>query len=151
MKALLSFCLLISFIGSAQKLDRKHMYKYSDDVEFRVYSVQKSRVSDQGNYTYIAEKGMRFFTIVFDFKNNSSEEQLIDFENIFIKDANDELHKVDFVVMAMKLTTGTKKFQQKLKANKKRKIITGFVPPMPKDEIIRTLVVNGEEIELVYK
>lgn len=70
----------------------------------------------------IAEKGSRFFTIVFDFKNNSSEVQTIDFETIFIKDSNSNLHKVDLVVMSIKMTTTIKKFEQKLKANENEKL-----------------------------
>ncbi|WP_298901344.1 hypothetical protein [uncultured Psychroserpens sp.] len=150
MKTLISLFLLISFTASAQKLDRKQMYSYSDDVEFRIYAIQKSRTADRNQEVFVAEKGQRFFTIVFEFKNKSSEAQVIDFEKIFIKDKDGNLHEVDLVVMSMKLTTSIKKFQQKLKANKKRKIIAQFIPPLPKKELIKTLVIDGTEIELKY-
>jgi len=150
MKLLIPLFLIITFYVNAQKLDRKQMYNYNDDVEFRIYAKQKSRTTDRNNVNLIAEKGSRFFTIVFDFKNNSSEAQTIDFETIFIKDSNSNLHKVDLVVMSMKMTTTIKKFEQKLKANKKRKIIAQFIPPMSKEEVITTLVINVKEIELQY-
>lgn len=151
MKSLLTIFLLITVTASAQKLDRKQMYSYSNDVEFRIYGIQKSRSADRNNVTYLAEKGNRFFTIVFEFKNNSSEAQIIDFEKIFIQDNNSNLLEVDLVVMSMKMTTSIKKFQQKLKGKKKRKIIAQFIPPLPKDTVIKTLVIDGNIIELKYE
>jgi len=150
MNKLLYPFLIFTTITFAQKLDRKARYDYSDQVDFRIYAIQKSRTADRNYETFVAEKGSRFFTIVFDFKNNSKEAQEIDFEKIFIKDKKGNLHKVDLVVMAMKMTTSIKKFQQKLKPNKKRKIIAQFIPPIHKEELIRTLVVNDKVIELKY-
>lgn len=146
-------CLFLLFVTVAtfgQKLDRKARYDYSEHVDFRIYGIQKSRTADRNYETFIAEKGYRFYTIVFEFKNNSSETQIIDFETIFIQDKKGNLHKVDLVVMAMKMTSTIKKFQQKLKPNKKRKIIAQFTPPIHKDERIEKLIIDNVPIILTY-
>jgi len=147
--------LLFPLLIFAQKIDRKVYYDYSEKVEFRVYQLKKQRMIDRGSANYsnsiIAKKGRRFITMILEFKNNSSETQIIDFEKIFLKNNNSELHAIDFVVMAMKLTGRTNKMQQKLKPNKKRKIAIEFRPSFDKAEIIDTLVIDGKIIELKYQ
>ena len=150
MKKLLCLFLLFTTIVAAQKLDRKERYDYSENVDFRIYAIQKSRTADRNQEVLVAEKGYRFYTIIFEFKNNTSETQIIDFEKIFIEDKNRNLHKVDLVVMAMKMTTTIKKFQQKLKPNKKRKIIAQFSPPIHKDEKIEKLIIDNSLIRIKY-
>lgn len=154
MNKLLLILLLFSFIPSEQKIDRSTYYNYSEDVEFRVYSLRKPKMIDRGSANYsntiIAEKGKRFISIVLEFNNKSSEDQIIDFEKIFIRDNNSELHKIDLVVMAMKLTARTNNIQQKLKPNAKRKIGIEFIPAMDKDEMIDELVIGDKTIELKY-
>ncbi|MBO6605213.1 hypothetical protein [Psychroserpens sp.] len=149
-KLLLLGLLLFSTTISAQKIDKNQWYIYSDAVEFRVVNVGKSRFYEKGNTTYYAEKGERFFKLIFEFKNKTSEEQEIDFEKIFILDPDDYLHNAEQVLMNLKVTTNPYKLQHKIKANKKRKIIAVFVPPLPKTEIIKRLVINDEIYELDY-
>lgn len=154
MNKTLLILLLLSINVTAQKLDRKTYYEYSENLEFRIFGITKQRMIDRGNGYYanniVAEKGRRFITVVFEFKNNSSKPQEIDFDKIYLRDKNGELHKIDFVVMSMKLTTRTNKLQQKLSANKKRKIIAQFRPSFEKDEIIDELVIGEEIITLNY-
>ena len=154
MYKLLIFFFLISLPISAQKIDRKSFYDYSENIEFRIFSLIKKRIIDRGggNYTenIIAEKGRRFISIVFEFRNNSSEDQEIDFEKVFIRNDNGDLHAIDFVVMAMKLTSRTNKLQQKLKAKKKRKIAVEFRPSIDKEELIDELVIGDKLIKLRY-
>ncbi|RSK41664.1 hypothetical protein [Mangrovimonas spongiae] len=146
--------LLFSINVTAQKLDRKTYYEYSENLEFRIFGINKQRVIDRGNGYYanniVAEKGRRFITVIFEFKNNSSQSQEIDFNKIYLRDKNGELHKIDFVVMSMKMTSRTNKLQQKLNANKKRKIVAQFRPSFDKDEIIHELVIGEKIIKLNY-
>ncbi|GGK54150.1 hypothetical protein ACW5R3_12145 [Bizionia sp. KMM 8389] len=155
MNRVLIILFFISFTTSAQKINKNVYYNYSEDVEFRIYLLKKAKMIDRGSANYsntiIAESGKRFVSITFEFKNNSSTNQIIDFEKIFIKDKNSELHHIDFVVMAMKMTARTNKLQQTLKPNKKRKISVEFRPSFDKNEIIKTLIINNEIIELEYK
>ena len=154
MKNFLIFFLGFSICASAQKLDRKTFYDYSESIEFRIYGLNKSRSVDvgAGNYSEIimAAKGERFATFIFEFKNTSESEQIIDFETIFIKDRRGNLHNVmKFLKTGVRFTG--KSFEQKIKGGKKFKVITIFEPPFPKDEIIDTLVINGNEIKLKSK
>ena len=72
MKKLLALLLLLSStIVLAQKIDRKVVYKYSEDVEFTLLMVSKSRSTDRGTYTIKAKKGDRFAIFIFNFKNKS--------------------------------------------------------------------------------
>ena len=155
MNKLLLILLLFSLNVTAQKLDRKTYYEYSENLEFRIFGINKQRAIDRGNGYYanniVAEKGRRFITVIFEFKNNSSQSQEIDFNEIYLRDKNGELHKIDFVVMSMKLTSRTNKLQQKLNANKKRKIVAQFRPSFDKDEIIDELVIGEKIIKLNYK
>lgn len=154
MNKLLLILFLFSISATAQKLDRKAYYEYSEDLEFRIFGINKQRIIDRGNGYYanniVAEKGRRFITIIFEFKNNSSQSQEIDFNEIYLRDNNGELHKIDFVVMSMKLTARTNKLEQKLKANTKRKIVAQFRPSFDKDEIIDELVIGEKIIKLNY-
>lgn len=147
---ILLLILCIPLTGFSQKINKNQWYIYSDDVEFRVVNVGKSRFYEKGNVTYYAEKGERFFKLIFEFKNKSSEAQEIDFEKIFILDPEDYLHNAEQVLMNLKVTTNPYKLQHEIKANKKRKIIAVFVPPLPKTEIIKRLVINDEIYELDY-
>lgn len=155
MNKLLLLFLLCSFTANAQKIDRKVYYDYSENVEFRVYSLTKQRTISRGpdhdGVVIVAEKGRRFVTLALQFTNNSSETQVIDFEKVFIRNQYGELHNIDFVVMGMKLTISTERYKQKLKPNKKRIIYVQFRPSFEKDEEIKTLIIDGEAIELKYK
>lgn len=143
--------LLATLSANAQKIDKNQWYVYSDDVEFRVAGITKNRFYSKGNTTYYAEKGERFYRLVFEFKNNSSKEQVIDFEQIYILDKKDYLHNAEQVVMNLKVTTNAYKLQHKIKPNKKRKIFAVFIPPLSKNETINRLVINDEIYELEYK
>ncbi len=155
MNKLLLLFLLCSFTVNAQKIDRKVYYDYSENVEFRVYSLTKQRIINRGpdhnGVAIVAEKGRRFVTLALQFKNNSSETQVIDFEEVFIRNQNGELHDIDFVVMGVKLTISTERYKQKIKPNKKRIIYVQFRPSFDKDEEIKTLIMDGKTITLKYK
>jgi hypothetical protein len=108
-------------------------------------------MTDRGNVSYIAEKGKRFISIMFQFKNNSSEKQIIDFSNIQLVDKDQNLIKIDMVVKALKLTSKLNRYEQSLKGNKKRIFAVEFEIPIGKKEKISTLKVKDKIIELVYK
>ncbi|MGO3706887.1 MAG: hypothetical protein ACTJGD_10790 [Mesonia hippocampi] len=145
---------LFSISMTAQKIDRKTFYDYSEDLEFRIYTIYKNRYVEKGNAGvtshYVAKKGERFVTFVFQFKNNSTEHQEIDFTEIYLRDDNGKLHTADMVAMTMKITTRSDRFKQKLRAKKKRKIIARFVPPFDKNEIIDELIIGDKLIKLKY-
>ncbi|WP_127844613.1 hypothetical protein [Psychroflexus aestuariivivens] len=145
---LLSFCFVSCVFRPVH--DKNIFYDYNQDVEFRLLGMNKKRTidKDHGRYTEIAKKGRRFISIVFEFKNNSSKIQIIDFEKFFIRDQNSALHKVDGVVMAKKFTSTNKRFQQKLKPNKTRTIFVQFIPSFDKNEKIKTLIIDDEVFEL---
>ena len=152
MKRILIALLLFSYMASsAQKIDRKVYYDYSEDVEFRIYWLSKKRTIERGTDIIIAKKGRRFISIVFQFRNKSSKSQIIDFEKIFLKDKNSKLHNIDLAAMTMKLSFSANNLQHKLKPNKKRKIIADFRPSFDKNEIIKTLIIGDKIIELEYK
>ncbi|AXG69303.1 hypothetical protein KORDIASMS9_01523 [Kordia sp. SMS9] len=149
-KLIFLFVLLATTVIFAQKIDRKAVYEYSDDIEFTVYSLSKSRTVDRANYRIKAEKGQKFITMVLNFKNKSSEEQIVDFETIFLIDKEDNLHEVDYFLKAgFRFTKSDPK--QKLKAKKKQKIIVQFAPSIPKNETVTRLLIGEEVIELKYK
>lgn len=149
-KSLILFLFLFSTAVFAQKIDRKAVYNYSNDVEFTIYSLSKSRSVDRGNYRIKAEKGQKFITMILNFKNKSSEEQFVDFETVFLVDKNDDLHKVDyFLKTGFRFTKNN--YKQKLKANKKQKIIVQFAPSIPKNEKVTRLLIGDKVIELKYK
>ena len=166
-KRILLLLLIVSINAIAQKnnaiaqkkekepyADRKATYEYSENVNFSIFAITKKRTIDRGggNFRDIikAEKGRKFVSIIFKFKNESSETQEIDFSKIFIKDKQGELHKIDFVVMAMKLTGTFSNLKQKLKKKKKKIIATEFRPSFDENEIIDELVVDGKLIKLEY-
>lgn len=149
-KLVFLFLFLASTAIFAQKIDRKAVYEYSDDIEFTIYSLSKARFTDRGNYRIKAEKGHKFVTMVLNFKNKSSEAQFVDFDTIFILDMNDNLHKVDYFLKAgFRFTKSDSK--QKLKANKKQKIIVQFAPSIPKNESVKAFVIGDEIINIDYK
>jgi len=154
MKKITVLLLFVSLTISAQKIDRKTFYKYSDDIEFRIYGMTKTRSVDigAGNFSEIimAEKGQRFVNIIFEFKNNSSEAQEIDFENIYILDKNDEPHEVYHFLLTGVRFTG-KSMQRKIKPNQKFKVITIFAPPIDKKDNVKTLIMNKNRIDLKFK
>ncbi|MEM6722273.1 MAG: hypothetical protein AAF611_23300 [Bacteroidota bacterium] len=144
------FVFLISTSIFAQRIDRKAVYTYSNDIEFTIYSLSKSRFVDRPNYKIIAEKGKRFVTMILNFKNKSSEAQIVDLETIYLVDKNDNLYPIDhFLKTGFRFTKSDRK--QKIKANKKQKIIVQFAPGLPKKEKIIRLLIGEEVIELKYK
>ncbi len=151
MKKIVLLLLLISSTAIfAQKIDRKAVYEYSDAIEFTIYGLSKGKFTDRGNYRIKAEKGRKFVTMVLNFKNKSSEAQFVDFETIYMLDKNDNLHKVDYFLKAgFRFTKSDSK--QKIKANKKQKIIVQFAPSIPKGETVKALVIGDRVMELIYK
>lgn len=149
--ALLLFFVATSVVAQKkEKIDREQFYNYSPNLEFKIYRVSKARTTSRGNVTYVAKKGKRYASIMFQFKNKSSETQIINFENISLVNKNGTLNKIDFIVKAMKLTSRTNRFEQKIKGNKKRIFAIEFEVPIDKNDKISTLKVNDEIIELAY-
>lgn len=153
MNKILILFILFSGIASAQKIDQTVSYQYSDDVEFKIRKIRKKRAVDRGYHTttvwHIAEKGSRFIEIRFEFRNNSSEEQIVDFEKVFLMNEDLRLNEVSLVTMEMKLVD-LNPYKQKLKPNSKRFIIVGFTHPFPKEEQINKLVIGDKIYNLQY-
>lgn len=148
-KALLMFLLFTTCV-TAQKIDRETYYQYNDSIEFRITSIQKNKIVSRGNVNYIAENGRRFIGMTFQYKNNSSSTQVINFNEIYIRDKNGKLQDIDFVVMGMKITFRTDNYQHKLKAHKKKIISVEFTASFDKDEPIDELVIGEKVIALKY-
>ncbi len=149
-KLILILFLSFSFAVSAQKIDRKTFYSLTEQVEFRIFGIAKQKYIERGyNTRIIAEKGNKFVTIVFEFKNNSSEAKIVDFEKVFILDKKSTLHHIDYLKKAGVRFTG-EGLKQKLKPKKKIKIIAQFRSSLPKDEIIDMLQIHGVNIQLSY-
>ena len=134
--------------------DREATYEYTEGVTFSIFSLTKKRTLQRGrgNLPEVikAEKGRKLVQIIFQFENKTSENQELDFSEIYIKDKDNELHKIDFVVMSMKFTTTNSNLKQTLKKKKKKYVITQFRPSFDENEIIDELVVNGKEVKLEY-
>ncbi|WGD34012.1 hypothetical protein [Olleya sp. YS] len=154
MKNILLIFLLVTLGGTnqkKQKLDKSHTYNYSESLKFSIQKISKSRTSNRGNVTYVSKKGTRFISFIFKFENKSNNEQTIDFEKIFLYDKNLNLINIDYVVKAMKLTGRFNRFHQKLKPNKKGTFFIEFAASIPKNDPIKTLNVNGQIIDIIYK
>lgn len=150
--AILLFFITASVVAQKkEKIDRVQLYNYSENLEFTIYKIGRTRMTDRGNVSYIAEKGKRFISMMFQFKNNSSEKQIIDFSNIQLVDKDQNLIKIDMVVKSLKLTSKLNRFEQSLKGNKKRIFAVEFEIPIDKKEKISALKVKDKIIELVYK
>lgn len=151
MRKLHYLILFLSLTLSAQKIDQDYIYNYSEEIQFEVQRISKSKIIDIGignSIILVAKKGQRFVTVFFDFENMTSENQIIDFNQIFIKDSQSNLFKIEkFFVTGIHSTSST--MQQKIKRKKKRRIMVHF-KPINKNEEIKTLVVNGKEIELLF-
>lgn len=144
---------LVAFTVSAQKIDKKAVYNYSDDVEFSIKYIYKSRTVNRGNQAVnvlkISQKGGRYFQIGFNFKNKSSEPQVINFEEFYILDEGKNLHEPDVVAMNFKVQVGNM-FEQELRPGASRNILVAFKDPIPKKELIKNLIINGEVFNLQY-
>ena len=143
--------LLFSISVSAQKIDRKIFYEFNENVDFRVYNMSKSRTTSRNHLTYIAKKGQRYISMTLELRNNSSETQIVDFRDFYLLDANSKLNELEMVIKAMKLSANPKQFEQKIKPNKKIKVGIEFKYPISKEEIIKTIVIDGRKIELELK
>lgn len=154
MKKVAFLFFLVSFTISAQKIDKKAVYNYSDDVEFTIRNIFKYRAVDRGNTAMniwaVSEKGGRFIKIYFSFKNKSSEKQIIDFEEFFILDDRLQRHEVSTVAMDLKLATSMTVYKQKLRPGAKRNIHVHFKIPFPKEEKIRTLFIGDKSYTIQY-
>lgn len=154
MHRILIFFLLFSGIAFAQEIDKTVSYQYSDDVEFKIRKIRKKRAADRGtqmaNILHISKKGGRIIEIRFEFNNNSSENQIVDFEKVFLMNEDMQLHEVNFVVMEMKFITSNTVYKQKLRPNSKRFINVGFTPPFAKDEQIKKILIGNKIYDLEY-
>ncbi|WP_397363297.1 hypothetical protein [Olleya sp. R77988] len=154
MKKIVFLLFIVAFSATAQKkqkVDKSHVYNYSETLQFSIQKITKARTSNRGNVTYVAKKGTRFISIMFKFENKSSKEQVIDFEKILLYDKNLNLINIDFVVKALKMTSRYDRYQQKLKAKKKGTYFVEFAASIPKNDKIKTLNINGQIIDIVYK
>lgn len=142
--------LLFSCTICAQKIDKKAFYSYSKNINFRVMNITKNRTTTRGPLTVIAENGRRFITLSLEFKNNSSQTQNIDFTNSFLIDEDLKLYEIEHVLKAMKLSGNLKQFEQEIKPNKNIKVMIEFNHTLPKDEVIKTLQINDNIIDLLY-
>ncbi|TRW22212.1 hypothetical protein FMM05_18675 [Flavobacterium zepuense] len=145
------FTLLTLFIictASAQKIEMDYQ-PYSAGVDFRMTRIKTTKISDAENgKTTIAKGDSRFRTVMFEFKNNTEEEQPIDFETVKLVDSKNNKYYVK-IAMSMGINTNPHNLEFKLKGGKTKSYMVEFWPPAPKDETSFRLEVHGELSDLV--
>ncbi|RZJ33627.1 MAG: hypothetical protein EOO51_13170 [Flavobacterium sp.] len=153
MRLTLLFLLLFQF-ANAQRTDSE-VYTYSPGVTFTVVRITHAKTTEYGNgmdgRRYIAPSGMHFKGAILEFKNDSGENVIIDFEQVFLIDSKGEKHKVESVVQSMKVTNTLEKLRQKLKAGKEKMFIVDFWPAFSKEDMVTKMIVNGQEVIFSYR
>lgn len=144
---------LITLSATAQRVNSDY-YKYNDALEFKVKFFTSSKTSNTGNdvagTVHVARKGESFKQGVFEFRNNTDQDQVINFSELFIIDDEGQKHQAKVVTQAMKMTTNPEKLEMTLKAKKEKTYIIEFWPPFPKDQFPK-LMVRDEVIVLPQK
>lgn len=145
MKNLYSLLIIcsITFSAAAQKVN-SDFFPYSDAVEFNLKRFTNAKTTNTGNDNagtlHVAPKGETFKDGIFEFRNNTKEDQVINFGDFFIVDSKNQKHYAKFVVQAMKMTTNNEKLEHTLKAGKTKTFMVSFWPPFPKNEFPKLMV-----------
>ena len=145
---LLLFCQFL--IPQRTKTD---WHTYSKDVIFTIEKITHTKIAEYGNagsHMYIAKKGMHFRGAWIDFTNKSSEDVIIDFEQIFLLDSKGQKYPVHRVSQDLKLTGTSQKYKMKLKAGKTRRFNVGFWPAIEKSDNENIIMINGQSISYSY-
>lgn len=139
---LLIIC-LVTMSATAQRVNSDY-FKYNDAVDFKVKFFTSSKTSNTGNDVAgtlnVARKGESFKQGVFEFRNNTDEDQVINFSELFIVDNAGRKHQAKVVTQAMKMTSNPEKLEMTLKSKKEKTFIIEFWPPFPKDQLPKLMV-----------
>ncbi len=144
---LLLFCSIILLSFSVSQEDKEN-HIYSEGVSFRVTGVYKEKmISESQNINRIAPKNTRYVSLALKFKNDTNEKQIIDFEDFYLLDKNDNKYRVTRAVQGMKFTMTDRKMEFELKSGASKTYIIGFTPPFPKDQEINRILVKEEVVK----
>lgn len=148
-KLICLFVFSFIFTGcSTQRLDSEG-HTYSEDITFRIIRVMSKKISeaDMSRTTYIS-KGGRFKVFTMEFKNNSSEEKTIDFEEFQLMDKNKKVYNIKLVMDGFNSSFDDfDNMKKTIKAGKKKTFYAEFWPSFPKDQEVH-LLLRGTEIKL---
>jgi len=121
---------------------------YTEEVSFQVIEVTKENTRSTHSITYIAPTGTRYTSMSLKFKNETDKDQIINFEDFYLLDDNNNKYRVFDVVQNMKLTFSTKKMIFELKAGEDKRYGLSFMPPFPKDQEVTRILVKNKVINL---
>lgn len=148
--------LLLLFVQFAHaQRTTSETYTYAPGVTFKVANISHEKTTEYGNNRnrtlYIAPKGQHFKSAWLEFKNDTSEDVIIDFEQFFLVDSNGTKHHIESVIQSMKFTNTVEKYKQKLKAGKNKTIMMGFWPAFNKTDKVTQMIADGQEVNFTYK
>lgn len=153
MRLTLLLLLFVQF-GHAQRTI-SDTYTYAPGVTFRVLNISHEKTTEYGNNRnrtlYIAPKGQHFKGAWLEFKNETNEDVIIDFEQFFLVDASGTKHHIESVIQSIKLTTTVERYKQKLKAGKTKTIMMSFWPAFNKTDKVTKMIADGQEVNFTYK
>ena len=153
MKLTLLLLLFVQF-AHAQRTTSE-TYTYAPGVTFTVVNISHEKTAEYGNNRnrtlYVAPKGQHFKGAWLEFKNETSEDVIIDFEQFFLVDSNGTKHHIESVIQSMKFTNTVEKYKQKLKAGKNKTIMMGFWPAFNKTDKVTQMIADGQEVNFTYK
>lgn len=145
---LVTFLFMSSFYSYGQKIETER-FTYTEGVTYEFIRITKKSIfTDFNDNKYIAPKGNRYITVLVKFYNDSDNKQEIDFENIYLLDANNNKCRVLEVLMSGKLTSAAKAKSFNLRKGGSRTFIVTFSPTIPKDEEVTRFLVNEEIISI---
>ncbi len=135
----------------AQRIE-DNSFIYGDGVTFSVLRFEGWKTTQYGNgldmKVYTAKKGLTFKNALIEFANTTDKDVVIDFEQIFLLDSNNNKYYISSVAQGGKLTSNVERYKQTLKAGKTRKFYPVFWPAFPKDEKIERLLVDDIVINI---
>lgn len=147
----LLFCNVL-LTSCSTSIGSKDYYSYSEGVSFQVVSIQKTKTMGEGqNTTYIAPKDTRYVNLMLKFKNDTNQNQTIDFEDFYLLDKKNNKYQVTNAAQAMKVSATTKNMEFKLKSGTSKTYLITFTPPFPKDEEISQILVKNQTIKIQLK
>lgn len=154
---------LIAFPAASQGISdsfylkkfKKDYFVYSDGVEYNLICLTHSGISnvpiEENDYTYYKAPGdKKYKDVSFKFRNNSEEDQIIDFSEFFLVDKHGQIHKAWNIIIAWDVSFcgDTHAIKTKIKAGKAKTITIQFWPAFPKDEFPTVLIVKDRTIKL---
>lgn len=144
----LLFCSVLLLSCSVKKGGDEY-HSYYDGITFKVLGIYKNKSTDgyNSNQTLIAAKGKRFASIALEFKNDTKENKIVDFEDFFLLDNKNNKYQVSKVVRSLRVAFTNKKMEFEIKPGVSKTFFIEFHPSFSKDEEITTLLVKNQVIK----